>query len=58
MAKEKIINDTEALEKFDTPLQAARKNFFRNKLAVTGLIVFVAIFLFVFVALSAMIPLL
>ncbi len=52
MAKEKIINNTEALEKFDTPMQAAFKNFFRNKLAIAGLVVFVSIFLFVFIGSS------
>ena len=46
-------NETEknnlTVEKIDTPTQVAFKNFFRNKLAVTGLIVFVSIFLFVFI---------
>lgn len=43
-----------AVEKIDTPTQVAFKNFFRNKLAVTGLIVFVSIFLFVFIGSSVM----
>lgn len=51
-------NETEkknlAVEKIDTPTQVAFKNFFRNKLAVTGLIVFASIFLFVFIGSSVM----
>ena len=42
----------EEFEKFDTPMQATAKNFFRNKLAITGLVAFISIFLFVFIGSS------
>lgn len=47
MAKEN--KKVEQFEKIDTPLVTAAKNFFRNKLAVTGLITFISVFLFVFI---------
>lgn len=45
----KVTNKANDFEKFDTPMQATAKNFFRNKLAVSGLTVFISIFIFVFV---------
>lgn len=50
--KDKDLKSKEVFEKFDTPMQATVKNFFRNKLAVTGLTVFISIFLFVFIGSS------
>lgn len=40
------------VEKIDTPTMTAVKNFFRNKLAVTGLVTFITIFLVVFIGSS------
>ena len=50
--KDKNLQSKEVIEKFDTPIQATVKNFFRNKLALTGLTAFISIFLFVFIGSS------
>lgn len=50
MAKEK--KNIQVEEKIDTPTVTAAKNFFRNKLAVVGLIVFISVILFVFIVSS------
>lgn len=50
--KNEVKKTNPPVEKIDTPSVTAAKNFFRNKLAVTGLVVFVFIFLFVFIGSS------
>lgn len=50
MAKEK--KNIQVEEKIDTPTVTAVKNFFRNKLAVVGLLVFISVVLFVFITSS------
>ncbi|MBE6553395.1 MAG: ABC transporter permease subunit [Ruminococcaceae bacterium] len=48
-ASKTMANDIFAVEKLESPTKQAVKSFFRRKIAVTALVVLVALFLFVFI---------